>query len=159
MNIDIITYEDVQFAQLTEEQLNAVKEAQMKKNRLDKKLQEDIAAAKCKYVKNGVYLSDLHMHTTLRLQEEHKREVDWIREGLLFYLRFAVKAEGTYGYPLDYSSSMENRYIQVRDYYTATYSDPNERIERFEADTVAAKYLGEYYQTLYSYLLDLRDYA
>ena len=39
MKIDIISYTDEQFAQLTEEQLLEVRSAQLKKNRLDRKLE------------------------------------------------------------------------------------------------------------------------
>ena len=40
MTIDIISYTDAQFAELSEEQLLEVKSAQLKKNRLDVQLQE-----------------------------------------------------------------------------------------------------------------------
>ena len=42
MLIDIISYTDAQYAMLTEEQLLEIKSAQLKKNRLTAKLEENL---------------------------------------------------------------------------------------------------------------------
>lgn len=159
MNIDIITYQDAQIAELSDEQLVKVQEAQIKKNRLRAKLDEDVAAAKLKYAKNGVFLSDLYSQTISNLTATYNREVEWIREGLLFYLQYSNKKESDEGYVMDYSLNMEARYALVRDFYIFTYTDPVGRFQEFLSDRSARRYLGEYYNTLYDYLLELSENA
>ena len=56
MEIDIITYTDKQYAALTEEQILQVKEAQLEKNRLTAKLQENLQKEKERLVENGTLL-------------------------------------------------------------------------------------------------------
>ena len=59
MHIDIISYTDVQFAALTEEQLLEVKNAQLKKNRLEDKLNEDLQKERQRLIENGIFLSTI----------------------------------------------------------------------------------------------------
>ena len=59
MVIDIISYTDAQFAALSEEQILEVKSAQLKKNKLDLNLEENLLKAKQRLIENGTFLSDL----------------------------------------------------------------------------------------------------
>ena len=72
MVIDIISYTDSQFAALTEEQLLQVKSAQLKKNRLQAKLEEDLQHAKQKFVENIIDGGFLYF---LMLKEKQKMDI------------------------------------------------------------------------------------
>ena len=151
MIIDVIHYTDEQYAVLTEEQLLEVKSAQLKKNTLKKRLEEDKAKFRRKLIENGMFLSDAYVLESARLDEEYEAQVTAIRDALLFYLRFAVRSNSTSNYPIDYSLSMEQRYFSVQAYYMSMYADRNERLNAFKKDETAKVYLGEYYATLYDY--------
>lgn len=90
-----------------------------------------------------------------KLVAEYEEEVGWIRDSLLFYLRFSVKPdEGVSApYKLDYSLTVEERVEVVEEYYLTAYTEPLERFEAYKADEVARAYLGERYKNLYDYLL------
>ena len=80
-----------------------------------------------------------------------------IRDGLLFYLRFASKpANGGVSapYTVDYSLGMAERVNIVKTYYMEAYTDPFERLAAYKADEVARVYLGEYYSPLHDKLHD-----
>ena len=156
MVIDIISYTDSQFAALTEEQLLQVKSAQLKKNRLQAKLEEDLQHAKQKFVENGTLVSSIWRELQKTLRASYEQEVENIRDSLLFYLRFAVKPEedGDAPYTVDYSLSDIERFEIVKNYYERTYTDGQKRFTAFKADTVAARYLGELYAPLYDYFLE-----
>ena len=152
----MISYTDAQFAALSAEQILEVKSAQLKKNRLDLKLEAEKLKERHRLLDNGTFLSETWGLYCAKLQEEHDAEVEGIRESLLFYLRFTAKPETSTSdapYPLDYSLDNPQRYAVVRDYYEATYTDPNERFNAFKDDKVALSYLGELYKTLYDYFL------
>ncbi len=156
MEIDIISYTDAQFAALSAEQLLEVKSAQLKKNRVDLRLEEDMLNERHRLLENGTFLSQIWELYCQKLQAEHDAEVEAVREALLFYLRYTVKPESSVSgapYPLDYSLSYEERYRVVRDYYEGTYQTGKERFDAFEKDTVAISYLGELYKPLYDYFL------
>lgn len=158
MKIDIISYTDAQYAALTEEQLLQVKSAQLKKNRLDLKLEEDMQAEKHRLVKNGIFLSKIWDLYCEKLRSEYAVEVENLRESLLFYLRFTAKPDGSSSsaapYTVNYALTVEERFAIVKQYYETTYSDAEKRFEAFKADTVAVAYLGELYAPLYDYFLD-----
>lgn len=157
MLIDIISYTNEQFAALTEEQILQIKEAQFKKNSLDRQMEEEKLKEKHRLLDNGTFRSQIWEQYRLALQKEYTDKVNVIREPLLFYLQFSVKPEDETAestpYPVDYSLDMSTRYYTVRDYYMAAYTDVDERVAAFKADTVARQYLGELYATLYDYLL------
>ena len=156
MTIDIISYTDAQFAALSAEQILEVKSAQLKKNRLDLKLEEEMKKERHRLLENGTFLSSIWDLYCAKLQAEHDAEVETIRDSLLFYLRFTAKPEepaNNAPYPLDYSLTNAERYAVVRDYYEAMYTDPNELFRVFKNDKVALSYLGELYKTLYDYFL------
>ncbi|MBQ8292101.1 MAG: hypothetical protein IJX88_06340 [Clostridia bacterium] len=156
MEIDIIDYSDTQMATLSEEQILAVREAQLQKNRLERSLQEKFAKEKQRLVSGGTFLSEIWELYCAELQQAHDEEVANIRDGLLFYLRFAQKSESTTDkYTVDYSLKMEERYAIVKQYYDKTYADPMERYKAFIADEVAKAYMGEYYPVYLSELMYL----
>ena len=155
MEIDIIAYTDAQYASLTAEQLLEVRAAQIKKNKLTAKLEEDIRKAEENLVDNGTYLSSMRTAIVNELQEEYDTEVEILREGLLFFLRFSSRPDASGApYTVDYSLPVEDRFAIVKTYYETNYSDGNERFAAFQQDTVAVQYLGELYAPLYDYFLD-----
>lgn len=155
MVIDIISYTDAQYAALTAGQLQQVISAQKKKNALMREYPKKVAAKKAELIENGAVHSDLWKEVFADMREEYETELNELREGLLTYLRYAVKpSEGdatTSGYDLDYSLSIEERYAQVKKYFEEEYEDANLRFIAFKNDQNAEKYLGELYGTLYDY--------
>lgn len=157
MDIDIISYSSAQYAQLSEEQLQEVKAAQVKKNRLTVKMTEEIRKEKARLVGNGTYLSPISELVLQKIKEKYEAEIEWVREGLLFYLQYASRVsesqESSNPYTVDYSLSLEERFEVVKQYYLSAYSDPTARFEAFKADEVAPQYLGELYMATYDYFL------
>ena len=157
MNIDIISYTDEQFALLTEEQILEVRSAQLKKNRLFRTLAENLQKEKAKLVENGTLSSDMWGLIEEKLKAEYDEEVGWIRDSLLFYLRFAVKPEegASAPYVVNYSLTIAERLDVVENYYMQAYTNPLERFEAYKQDNVARVYLGERYASLYDHFLYL----
>ncbi len=153
MNIDIISYTDEQFAALSVEQLEQVREAQLKKNKLTAKLDKEKQEEKFRLVENGIFLSSIWDVYCQKLETEYEAEVETIREALLFYLRFSTKEEeeSSAPYTVNYALTMEERFAIVRQYYEYTYSDAKECYNAFIADPVAKTYLGELYSPLHDY--------
>ena len=151
MEIDIITFTDDQFSRLTDEQLVEVKEVQQKKNRLLRNLAQKKAKEKYRMIKNGTFLGSSYEKVCEQLQAVCDEEIAGLRDGLLFYLRFAVRGEGNAEAPylVDYSLDYLDRLSIVREYYETTYPDPKDRVEALRTDNVALSYLGEYYGGLY----------
>ena len=153
MEIDIISYSSEQFALLSAEQLQEVKEAQMKKNRLKRTLEEKIKKEKAKRLDNGTFLSDSWVLQERALRTQYEEEISWIRDALIFYLQYSTKPEPTINapYPVDFSISYEERLKVVKEYYLEAFSSGKERYDAFVKDDMARAYLGELY-------LPLRDY-
>lgn len=159
MTIDIITFTDEQFAALSEAQIQEIKNVQTEKDELTAALAEKKSKEKYRLLENGIYRSGIYKLIATKLDEEYNAEVERLREGLLFYLRFSSKAEESVTenapYTVDYSLTYQERYEVVSTYYMDTYSDAAERFETFKADKLAPNYLGEFYATLYDYLQEL----
>ena len=155
MEIDIISYSPSQYAVLTSEQLLQIKEAQVKKNNLLRKLEERLQQEKDRLVENGMVHSSIWTALEEKLRAECETEVAWIRETLLFYLRYSV-ANGVADapYTVDFSLTHLQRLDIVKTYYMNAYSDPIERFNAYKKDSVAMKYLEEYYSALYDYFDD-----
>ena len=154
MIIDVISYTDEQFASLSVEQLEQVREAQMKKNKLTAKLEKEKAEEKFRLVEQGIFLSSIWRLYCEKLQAEYDLEVEHIRESLLFYLRFSTKDEEqdkTAPYSVNYALTVEERFAIVRQYYETTYQDAKARYNAFLADPIAKTYLGELYAPLHDY--------
>lgn len=155
MTIDIISYTDAQMAALSNEQLMEVMQAQIEKERLYEKLQEDLRAADADLIDRGVFHSSLRVQKRNKLENDYEKEVERLRDGLLFFLRYSYRpGTPSVGYEVDYSLSDAERVEIVKNYYNTTYDDPLERLNAFEEDTVAKQYLGEYYAPLYYYFHD-----
>ena len=149
--IDIIDFTNIQYSLLTKGQLQTIRTAQQKKDRLYRNLQKALRKEKHRLVKNGVFRSKLYELLVERLTEEYEEEVDVVRQGLLFYLRYSMQPDQNAPYGVDYSLSDEERVKRVKWYYEGAYSDPVDLFIAFEADEVAPKYLGRYYAGLYDY--------
>ena len=156
MTIDIISYTDDQYANLTDDHILEVRSAQLKKNTLEKKLAEKLRAERHKFIKNGMLLSKPWEKYVEQLNAECLAKIEEIREALLFFLRFTIPftAENV-PYPLDHTLSYEERYIVVRDYYLDKYLNSLERLHVYEKDKVAMAYLGELFAVLHGYLKSL----
>lgn len=156
MTIDIINYSDEQLAALSAEKLLEIREAQMKKNKLAAKLQEDLKKEKQKLIDKGAYPSDLYEKIKTDMTSKYDSEVESLRDGLVFFLHY-VADDAPMVYPdapylVDYSLSEEERMFIVKEYYETTYADSKyERYAAFKADTFAKAYLGELYIPLHDY--------
>lgn len=156
MKIDIISYSDKQLALLTDDQVQQVQSAQMKKNRLLRELADKLQQEKRKLINNGLFLSYTWEWTKAYWEKVYEEEIGWVQEGLLFYLHYAQGfIEGEAPYELDFSLAVTDRYAVVKNYYMETYSNAQERYDAFEKDKIAPKYLCETYNTLYDYLAEL----
>ena len=154
-NIDIITYTETQFSLLTKGQLQTITTAQQKKNKLYKKLQDTLRKEKHTLVKNGIFRSEIYAMLEARLTEEYEREVELIKQCLLFYLHYSMKPEETVStsapYEVNYALSVDDRLRIVKNYYETQYSDADELYAVFLKDTVAPQYLGELYAPLHDH--------
>ena len=156
MIIDIISYTEEQYAALTAAQLLEIREAQTKKNRLERILRDDIQKEKADLIRQGIFNSELFALVKAKLEEDCEKDVNLIREGLLFYLRYSMRPEGTEDatgapYVINYALSEEERLVIVKNYYETTYSDADELFNAFLADKYAPAYLGELYSPLYDH--------
>ncbi len=152
MVIDVITFTDEQFAALSEEQILEVKSVQLKVNKLRQEADRLAVKMKFKLLKNGVGRSSALEEYEIRERARIDQEIDTLREGLLFYLRFTVKhgtTEEQAPYTVDYSLTYQDRYLLVKAYYDGKYTNAKERYEALRADQVAKAYLGEMYLTLH----------
>lgn len=153
MTIDIIDYTSEQLAALTAGQLQQILSAQKRKNALEKAFVQKVATAKAEAIQNGILHSDAWALTKAAMLEEHEEELRLLREGLLFYLQYAVKPNETQAnfcpYKLDYSLDIIERYNYVKGYYETEHPDAGLRFEAFKNDKYAKTYLGETYYSLY----------
>lgn len=155
MEIDIISYTPAQFSALTSEQLLQVKEAQVKKNDLLRNLEERLQREKERLIENGIFSSGIWFRLEKKFREECDEAVAWVRDTLLFYLQYSGAEEMVNApYTVDFTLSDAERLEIVKAYYYETYTDPLERLNAYEKDEVAMKYLGEVYSMLYDYMED-----
>ena len=153
MEINVITFTDEQYAALSETQLQEVYKAQEKKDRLTWNLEEDKRKEKRRLVTNGTYASKLWDMYCAKLDAQYEREVSFLREALLFYLRFSMKPgeDSSSPYEVNYALTIEERVAIVKAYYETQYTNPNERFAAFNADKVAVQYIGEMYAPMWDY--------
>ena len=155
MIMDIIGYTAEQLATLSDEQILKVQEAQLKKDRLTENLTRALQKEKDKLIDNGTFTSGLFECLQTELSEKCEREIDMIRQGLLFYLHYSLKTDiGSAPYIVDYSLTDAERVNVVKEYYETKYSNGKERFDAFVGDSIAKVYLGELYAPLYHYFLD-----
>ena len=153
MTIDIITYTDEQYAQMTNQQLEEVRKAQKSKDALARKLSENLYKEKYNLVEKGIFNSGLYQMIKQKLETEYAKQVELLREELLFYLKYSMSNEPITEapYEVNYAHSFETRLTIVRQYYETTYPSATERFTAFKADGFAKGYLGECYSPLYTY--------
>ena len=158
MVIDIITYTDEQYAVMSSEQIMEIKNAQFKKNKLLLELEDKLQKEKARLSENGILRSELWGIIQSKLYEKYDAEIENIREGLLFYLRFSALPENggsaEVPYVVNYALPEVERFSIVKTYYETKYSNGAERFAAFEKDKIAPQYLGELYAALYDYLLE-----
>ncbi|MBE5747283.1 MAG: hypothetical protein E7352_03795 [Clostridiales bacterium] len=155
MEIDIISYTPSQYTALTNEQLTQVKEAQIKKNELLQEYATRLQKEKGRLIENGIIASGIWPKLEEKLRNECNNAVAWVRDTLLFYLQYSgAEAMLNAPYKVDLTLPIEERLAIVKDYYYTTYSNALERLNAYEKDEVAMKYLGEVYAMLYDYLED-----
>ena len=159
MIFDIIPITEEEAEKLDLVQLKLLRTAQQKKNELEFKMQRDYDEYVTMLYTNGMYKSSLVSVVQKEMKAECDRQVDIIREQLIFNMNAREPSSGddvgdsgndNSGYVVDYNLSYLERYIHVRDYYLSI-PDPNERMVILRNDLVAQKYLG---QTYYNYLWD-----
>lgn len=154
MTIDIISYTDEQYALLTLEQLKEVRSAQTKKDKLKIELDEALQTARNSLIRKGIYNSELYSLIKDKLNAEYTQQVELIRDGLQFYLKYSMQPDGSTWdapYTINFALSYEARFNVVRDYYDTTYESASARYEAFQQDVFAPRYLGELYASLYAY--------
>ncbi len=155
MEIDIISYTPSQFSVLNSEQLLQVQEAQMKKNALLQKLEQELQKEKEKLIENSMLHTGIWARVEQKLRSECEEEIAWVRDTLLFYLQYSgAEEQANAPYNVDYTLSTSERLEIVKAYYYETYSDPLERLNAYAKDEVAMQYLGEVYSLLYDYMED-----
>ncbi|MGN0804195.1 MAG: hypothetical protein ACI4MS_02310 [Candidatus Coproplasma sp.] len=163
MTFDIINITEEEVELLSTVQKKLLRTAQQKKNELYRKLQNQLYELRLMVSSNGVNNSSVYEQTAKELQSDYDTEIEILTEQLQFNMSLKEPSNGgetgdsgtdNTGYVVDYELSYLERYIIVRDYYLAI-EDPAERIALYQADEVAMKYLGTYYNTLFDYLLSL----
>ena len=155
MTIDIINYTDAQLAALSAEKVLEIRETQLKKNRLEMELHERLLKEKQDLINRGTYPSDLWDKIVAKWTSEYEREVEILRESLVFFLHYvaddAPVVNPSAPYLVDYSLSEADRMHVVKEYYETTYTDARERFIAFKKDDFVKAYIGELYAPLYDY--------
>ena len=158
MEIDIIDYTEQQYAALTESQVLRVQDAQLQKNNLVRRREQEKKDEKSRLLEQGIFLSPIWELYCAELDESYEKRIENVRDSLLFYLRYTQKASSEEiskaPYTVNYALSDVERLNIVRSYYETTYPDPVERFEAFKQDTVAPKYIAYFYGALYDTFLE-----
>jgi hypothetical protein len=155
MTIDIINYSDAQLAALSAEKVLEIREAQLKKNKLSAQLETRLKEEKQRLIERGAYPSTIWNKIVTAWTAEYERQVEILRESLVFFLHYAADdAPNVYPdapYTVDYSLSAEERLAIVKNYYETEYEDEYKRYNAFKNDAFAKVYLGELYSPLHDY--------
>lgn len=155
MVIDIVNYTQEQLAALSAEKVLEIREAQLKKNKLYAELQKTLKTVKQELIDKGAYSSNIYAKIEARLTVEYEKQVEIVREALIFFLHY-VADEPTVSYPdvpyeVDYSLSAQDRVRVVKAYYETTYTNEYERYRAFKQDKFVRAYVGEFYGPLHDY--------
>ncbi|MCD7728853.1 MAG: hypothetical protein LUI60_02945 [Clostridia bacterium] len=161
LTFDILDLSSAEVEALTVVQQKLLRTAQKSKNELEHQLELDKQTYFDILVSAHMLDSSLYDDKCAELETEYERQVEILREQLVFNLDLNEPTSGdelgddggdeSAGYIVDYSLTYLERYIIVRDYYLAI-EDDDERMALYTADTVAMAYLGSYYNTLYNIL-------
>ena len=155
MVIDIISYTEEQLAVLSAEKVLEIRETQLKKNKLYEELQEALRKGKQELIDKGVYPSNVWTRIEAKLTAEYERQVEILRDALMFYLHYVADnapiVTPDVPYKVDYSLSEDERMQIVKEYYETTYQDDFERYRAFKDDDFVKVYIGELYAPLHDY--------
>ena len=157
MIIDVLEYTDEAFSTLKKKDQLKVKEAQLKKNAMERTLHKKMSEEKARLVKNGTFLSANFDAFCARLQAEYADELEYLRDALTYDLLYKEKNkdELVAPYLIDFTLSEQKRMEIVKAYYMQAYTDPAARLDAFQKDAVAKEYLEDSYNSLYDALAAL----
>ena len=82
MIIDVLEYTDEAFDALKKKDQLKIKEAQLKKNTMERALAKKISDEKARLLKNGTFLSSAFDAFCARLQAEYQDELEYLRDAL-----------------------------------------------------------------------------
>lgn len=162
MELDILELIDIEESELSKSALSIARDTQEKKNELAVRLEEDKQKVYYDLLKQGILRSSMLTDAQAELQSVYDAEVAALADDLLFRIEYLEGGDGSnteYSYPdnPDYSLDASERYYVVRDYYMAM-TDAKVRYALFQADPIAADYLGQFYNTLYERLRSYAEY-
>ena len=159
MTIDIIDLTDPDYEDLSSVQLAMVRAAQVKKNEILARAEEEKAQLQNQLVINNFARSSIFEYTEDRIDDEAAEQVEVVKDDLLYQLAYeALGSEGNdvgpYRYPENpnYNLTPSQRFLVVRNYYMDVTDDPDARLQSYSMDSLARTYLGEFYVTLYDLL-------
>lgn len=141
-----------------------IEEANAESAAVKTRYEKDCLQAQYDALKRRTFRSSILENILAALKEEYDAQVLRIQTDLDESLE-ALYAEGDTGgetppgidpgeapYEVDYTLSMRDRYVIVKNYYL-DYDDMAQALADFGADAIAKDYLGTYYEYLYQLLL------
>ena len=159
MTIDIVDLTDPEYSDLNAVQMAMVRTAQVKKNEILAKADEEKAKISRRLVANNFARSYVQVMANARITTAANAQIQALKEDLDYQLAYeALESEGNengpYRYPENpnYNLMPSQRFLVVREYYMSVTDDPDARLQAYTVDTLARSYLGEYYITLYDLL-------
>ena len=159
MTIDIVDLTDPEYSDLNAVQMAMVRTAQVKKNEILAKADEEKAEISQRLVANNFARSYVQVMANARITTAANAQIQALKEDLDYQLAYeALESEGNengpYRYPENpnYNLMPSQRFLVVREYYMSVTDDPDARLQAYTVDTLAPSYLGEYYITLYDLL-------
>ena len=159
MTIDIVDLTDPEYSGLNAVQMAMVRTAQVKKNEILAKADEEKAEISQRLVANNFARSYVQVMANARITTAANAQIQALKEDLDYQLAYeALESEGNengpYRYPENpnYNLMPSQRFLVVREYYMNVTDDPDARLQAYTVDTLARSYLGEYYITLYDLL-------
>ena len=159
MTIDIVDLTDPEYSDLNAVQMAMVRTAQVKKNEILAKADEEKAGISQRLVANNFARSYVQVMANARITTAANAQIQALKEDLDYQLAYeALESEGNengpYRYPENpnYNLMPSQRFLVVREYYMNVTDDPDARLQAYTVDTLARSYLGEYYITLYDLL-------
>ena len=159
MTIDIVDLTDPEYSDLNAVQMAMVRTAQVKKNEILAKADEEKAKISRRLVANNFARSYVQVMANARITTAANAQIQALKEDLDYQLAYeALESEGNengpYRYPENpnYNLMPSQRFLVVREYYMNVTDDPDARLQAYTVDTLARSYLGEYYITLYDLL-------
>lgn len=159
MTIDIVDLTDPEYSGLNAVQMAMVRTAQVKKNEILAKADEEKAEISQRLVANNFARSYVQVMANARITTAANAQIQALKEDLDYQLAYeALESEGNengpYRYPENpnYNLMPSQRFLVVREYYMSVTDDPDARLQAYTVDTLARSYLGEYYITLYDLL-------